>query len=1299
MISWRDKIWVKSVACLIIGIFCFSEFVWTRKLDFTSLVLSNFIFFKNIPQYIYQPSKDKGRDNLWRKVNSIILPEAGAEVYPYYYSSPRGISYSANNWALPPKLRSEQENLNLKKTTDTVSQNQPHFTYNNKVQDNRVSGNISDMVRLIQLVVTIVLSKIIPHIPEDEGIKVKDTADDIDTNDTDIDIEEVDVISVNTQVVSDNVSPNQNANVKDNCIKENITSDDIQKDINNQEKNLISENPLPENPSLNPTDTEVNNPAINSTEINNQLVELIGVLSSILAFNIENVSKNTDKIEINTESNNDGNIELCNTDFDIEDFCNYSFSPSLIQINKEEDIEDIISHILPANYTMGPPNEEDLLFKIWEAVDNLLTYISPSNLTFNCATKVLSQLLPYILSAILAYDLSFFTDERGQTSMLGIKKVAEKYGLFLYGVKLDWKDLENSLKNGDMVIAHLDMGNGLGHYVIVVDITDDTVTYIDNNEKITVSKEEFLKLWTEYSLVTKRPNEDKNLLSEEEMVNIKGAGTAIKYPWAASLGITDEMVEAYYAYHKDTLWLGGSAFFDESKGEYRLPSDFWEVMEKVKSNKELSNDSYNNSKEKELRLLRDINMTKQLLYVIDLTMKLGCQVYKESLIGEIFTELINIINVIIENNFTEPNSNNSVSRIDKFAIDIMRGLVEKEAEAIEIKNSNDLTLPLLERIVINNSIVLKVMGRMLENIYKNVNLPKEVREKANNVYQLKIKPYEEINLLLEKGLKGSQEAIMKLKEIVCDKNNDRGVRRQALCALVKIAEEKKNLQAIEAIKEIGFELTKELLEENNLRVRSYFSYNRKFVNIENLDKVISYMREHKGEKLSENLNHRNINSVLLKGIIIIKMIELAKSMGRRSYIRLDSMFSRCYNIDKRDGKPPKNEKNLTQGEKLIIFDDNQININYNEEVKFIKTQEFSQGHQSQAPPEEIIVNCAANALSTLLNLQGIKVSPTQIAQKLNENGFIDNRGYTSLYGIQEIAKEYGLDLKALEGLNLSQLAKGDIVHLDIGEGHFVTIENIEKDSVSFWDNGRLKTVSCEKFSSLMTGYGLVLNAESNQILGKEKARKINGGEIEPNMDISQLQAQKDSLNRTKAGYQWLLDYWKSELSKATNAQLLQTYIDFINSQIQHYNNLISEVDKQIQAINEEIARLSGSNPVINAPDKLSVKQKETTTVNISVSGFNGNVSVKNLNIAGPEWVKFDEGTLIINPDGSVAPGEYSVTITASDGTSTVTKTISITVNASRVINAPDKLSVKQKETTTVNISVSGFRSDVNISVS
>ncbi|MCD6228298.1 MAG: hypothetical protein J7K17_02330, partial [Candidatus Omnitrophica bacterium] len=46
MANSKDKIWVKTVSLLIVGIFLFSEFTWTKNLDFASLVLSNLVFYR-----------------------------------------------------------------------------------------------------------------------------------------------------------------------------------------------------------------------------------------------------------------------------------------------------------------------------------------------------------------------------------------------------------------------------------------------------------------------------------------------------------------------------------------------------------------------------------------------------------------------------------------------------------------------------------------------------------------------------------------------------------------------------------------------------------------------------------------------------------------------------------------------------------------------------------------------------------------------------------------------------------------------------------------------------------------------------------------------------------------------------------------------------------------------------------------------------------------------------------------------------------------------------------------------------
>lgn len=60
--------------------------------------------------------------------------------------------------------------------------------------------------------------------------------------------------------------------------------------------------------------------------------------------------------------------------------------------------------------------------------------------------------------------------------------------------------------------------------------------------------------------------------------NVPGTSTDQTPQWMKDLGITPEEVQKYYAAHPNQMWLGGSAFFDESTGTYKLPSDFWKSI-------------------------------------------------------------------------------------------------------------------------------------------------------------------------------------------------------------------------------------------------------------------------------------------------------------------------------------------------------------------------------------------------------------------------------------------------------------------------------------------------------------------------------------------------------------------------------------------------------------------------------------------------------------------------------------------------------------------------------------------------
>ncbi|MDD4980038.1 MAG: SpvB/TcaC N-terminal domain-containing protein [Candidatus Omnitrophica bacterium] len=116
----------------------------------------------------------------------------------------------------------------------------------------------------------------------------------------------------------------------------------------------------------------------------------------------------------------------------------------------------------------------------------------------NCAVYALSQLLSNVNSAILAKSLALYTQD-GQTSLYGIQQVAKEYGLDLYASQLSLTDLKNL---NQPAIAHLDLGNGLGHYVVVTGIDVEGITYIDNSITKTVSLAEFTAQWIGYALTT-----------------------------------------------------------------------------------------------------------------------------------------------------------------------------------------------------------------------------------------------------------------------------------------------------------------------------------------------------------------------------------------------------------------------------------------------------------------------------------------------------------------------------------------------------------------------------------------------------------------------------------------------------------------------------------------------------------------------------------------------------------------------------------------------------------------------------
>ncbi|RLE37892.1 hypothetical protein DRJ17_05500, partial [Candidatus Woesearchaeota archaeon] len=139
-------------------------------------------------------------------------------------------------------------------------------------------------------------------------------------------------------------------------------------------------------------------------------------------------------------------------------------------------------------------------------------------------------------------------------------------------------------------------------------------------------------------------------------------------------------------------------------------------------------------------------------------------------------------------------------------------------------------------------------------------------------------------------------------------------------------------------------------------------------------------------------------------------------------------------------------------------------------------------------PPTLDYNCAVLALSEILN-----ISPDILAQDL---AIYTQNGETSLYGIQQVAAEYGLDLSAVE-LTYQELASIEgpvIVHLNLenGAGHYVVVTQATAEEVTYIDNGVTKTASKEEFEALWSGYALTIQSGIGIGVSEAKAQAVTG---------------------------------------------------------------------------------------------------------------------------------------------------------------------------------------------------------------
>ena len=151
-----------------------------------------------------------------------------------------------------------------------------------------------------------------------------------------------------------------------------------------------------------------------------------------------------------------------------------------------------------------------------------------------------------------------------------------------------------------------------------------------------------------------------------------------------------------------------------------------------------------------------------------------------------------------------------------------------------------------------------------------------------------------------------------------------------------------------------------------------------------------------------------------------------------------------------------------------------------------------------------VVNCAVQALAAILSGENdiggaiLDLAYDVIVTDIMQSGEVniqDGDIMSSMLAIKQVAAEHGvefngynLSLSDLEGLN--GLA---IVHLD--GNHWVTVTNIEGDTVTVMDNGKEVTMSLDEFNSRWDGNSLVVDGQQfdqNKLLDPQM-RDIRGG--------------------------------------------------------------------------------------------------------------------------------------------------------------------------------------------------------------
>lgn len=136
-----------------------------------------------------------------------------------------------------------------------------------------------------------------------------------------------------------------------------------------------------------------------------------------------------------------------------------------------------------------------------------------------------------ILTDILAGSIDIFTEGDIELSMFALSKYAETKGQVLYNTKLTFDDLVAQFTTTSRAIAHID-GN---HYIVITGIDGGEIHYREENKGASgtdevMSKDDFLKKWSGYTITKSKPQDEVKIISAPEAKKIKGAFFAFLIP-------------------------------------------------------------------------------------------------------------------------------------------------------------------------------------------------------------------------------------------------------------------------------------------------------------------------------------------------------------------------------------------------------------------------------------------------------------------------------------------------------------------------------------------------------------------------------------------------------------------------------------------------------------------------------------------------------------------------------------------------------------------------------------------------